>query len=315
MRRGPRWRSTIARPPSVEAAIDRLGGGPRLRAAPADLAMPEGPALAVAQAAAAFGRLDILINNAAVNIERPIETTDDAHWDLHLDVDLRAPFFAAQAALPLLRASKGSIVNIASELGLHAVANNVAYVTAKHGLVALTRALAVELAPAGIRVNAVCPGAMDTELMRRLRRGQRRSRGLLQELRDLSPPGPAGGSGGGGGLRPRRRLAGRVLRDRGGARYRRRQHGGARVMEDFRGKRVLVTGSARGIGLAAARLFLERGATLLLHGPTAEALAPALAELAPAAGDRRRSRRPGPMPAPRFRGRGARRAGECGRHL
>jgi 3alpha(or 20beta)-hydroxysteroid dehydrogenase len=151
--------------PSVEAAIDRLGGGPRLRAAPADLAMPEGPALAVAQAAAAFGRLDILINNAAVNIERPVETTDDAHWDLHLDVDLRAPFFAAQAALPLLRASKGSIVNIASELGLHAVANNVAYVAAKHGLVALTRALAVELAPAGIRVNAVCPGAMDTELM------------------------------------------------------------------------------------------------------------------------------------------------------
>ena len=55
-------------------------------------------------------------------------------------------------------------------------------------------------------------------------------------------------------------------------------------MGDFRGKRVLVTGSARGIGLAAARLFLERGATLLLHGPTGEALAPALAELAPAQG-------------------------------
>jgi gluconate 5-dehydrogenase len=151
---------------SVAAAIARLGGGPRLCAAPADLATMEGPALAVSQTAAGFGRLDILINNAAVNIERPIETTDDDHWDLHLDVDLRAPFFAAQAALPLLSASKGTIVNIASELGLHAVANNVAYVTAKHGLVALTRALAVELAPAGIRVNAVCPGAMDTELMR-----------------------------------------------------------------------------------------------------------------------------------------------------
>ena len=64
---------------SVEMAIARLGGGDRLCAAPADLATPGGPALAVKQAAAVFGRLDILINNAAVNIERPIEETDDAH--------------------------------------------------------------------------------------------------------------------------------------------------------------------------------------------------------------------------------------------
>jgi NAD(P)-dependent dehydrogenase (short-subunit alcohol dehydrogenase family) len=58
------------------------------------------------------------------------------------------------------------VINIASELGLHAISNNVAYVSAKHGLVAMTRALAIELAPAGIRVNALCPGTMDTELMR-----------------------------------------------------------------------------------------------------------------------------------------------------
>jgi NAD(P)-dependent dehydrogenase (short-subunit alcohol dehydrogenase family) len=150
---------------SCQAAIARLGGGPRLIAAPADLATTDGPARAVAQAAA-NGKLDFLINNAAVNVERPIAATDDAHWDLHLNVILRASFLTVQAALPLLRSSRGCIVNIASELGLHAIANNVAYVSAKHGLIAMTKAMAIELAPDGVRVNALCPGTMDTELMR-----------------------------------------------------------------------------------------------------------------------------------------------------
>ena len=146
-------------------AIARLGGGDRLIAAPADLSLPGGPEQAVAQAAGA-GRLDLLVNNAAVNVERPVAETDDAHWDRHLAVNLRAGFFTVRAALPLLKASGGSVVNIASELGLHAIANNVAYVAAKHGVLAMTRALAIELAPDKIRVNALCPGTMDTELMR-----------------------------------------------------------------------------------------------------------------------------------------------------
>jgi NAD(P)-dependent dehydrogenase (short-subunit alcohol dehydrogenase family) len=149
---------------SCQAAITRLGGGPRLIAAPADLATPDGPARAVAQAAVS-GRLDFLVNNAAVNVERPIAATDDAHWDLHLNVILRASILTVQAALPSLRNSRGCVINIASELGLHAIANNVAYVSAKHGLIAMTKALAIELAPSGIRVNALCPGTMDTELM------------------------------------------------------------------------------------------------------------------------------------------------------
>jgi NAD(P)-dependent dehydrogenase (short-subunit alcohol dehydrogenase family) len=150
---------------ACDAAIARLGGGARLVAAPADLATPEGPARAVALAAR-DGRLDFLVNNAAVNVEKPVAATDDAHWDLHLHVILRASFLAAQAALPFLRASRGCVVNIASELGLHAIANNVAYVSAKHGLVALTKAMAIELAADRVRVNALCPGTMDTELMR-----------------------------------------------------------------------------------------------------------------------------------------------------
>jgi NAD(P)-dependent dehydrogenase (short-subunit alcohol dehydrogenase family) len=150
---------------SCESAIAQLGGGARLIAAAADLSTAEGPKQAVAQAARG-GRLDFLINNAAVNVEKPVAQTDDSHWDAHLSINLRAPFLTVQAALPLLKASRGCIVNVASELGLHAIANNVAYVSAKHGLVTMTKALAIELAHDGVRANALCPGTMDTELMR-----------------------------------------------------------------------------------------------------------------------------------------------------
>ena len=148
----------------VAKAIAKLGGGDRLIAAPADLASANGAQAAVAPALAR-GSLDILINNAAVNIERPIEETSDDLWSLHLAVNLKAPFFTVQAALPLLAQSRGLVINVASELGLHAIANNVAYVSAKHGLVTMTKAMAIELAPQNIRVNAICPGTMDTELM------------------------------------------------------------------------------------------------------------------------------------------------------
>ena len=149
---------------AVNAAIARIGDD-RLIAAPADVSSADGAAAAVAPALRR-GKLDFLVNNAAVNVERSIADTDDEHWDRHLSTNLKAAFFTVKHALPLLRQSRGSVVNIASELGLHAIADNVAYVAAKHGLIALTRALAIELAPDTVRVNAVCPGTMDTELMR-----------------------------------------------------------------------------------------------------------------------------------------------------
>lgn len=151
-------------PEAVRDAIARIGDD-RLVAAPADVSSADGVAAAVAPALRR-GKLDFLVNNAAVNVERSISDTDDAHWDRHLSTNLKAAFFTVKYALPLLRRSRGSVINIASELGLHAIADNVAYVAAKHGLIALTRALAIELAPDTVRVNAVCPGTMDTELMR-----------------------------------------------------------------------------------------------------------------------------------------------------
>ena len=151
-------------PEAVSAAIARIGSE-RLISAPADLSTAVGSGAAVAPAIRR-GKLDILINNAAVNVERSIPETDDTHWDRHLATNLKAAFFTVGSALPLLKRSQGVVLNVASELGLHAIANNVAYVAAKHGLLAMTRAMAIELAPERIRVNALCPGTMDTELMR-----------------------------------------------------------------------------------------------------------------------------------------------------
>lgn len=152
-------------PEQADAAIARAGGGDRLIAAPANLATAQGAAHAVAPVLAR-GVLDILVNNAAVNVEKPIEATDDKHWDLHLAVVLKAALFTTRTALPLLMRSQGAVVNIASELGLQAIADNIAYVSAKHGLVAMTRSMAIELAPLNVRINALCPGTLDTELMR-----------------------------------------------------------------------------------------------------------------------------------------------------
>jgi NAD(P)-dependent dehydrogenase (short-subunit alcohol dehydrogenase family) len=172
---------------AIEQAIERLGRT-CLIAAPADLALPGGAEAAI-EPAIRLGRLDILVNNAAVNVERPIEETDDAHWDRHLAVVLKAAFFTARHALSLLAQAQGSVINIASELGLHAIPNNVAYVTAKHGLVALTRAMAIELAPRNIRVNALCPGTMDTELMQDCARDSGDADGYYRNFRRYHPLG------------------------------------------------------------------------------------------------------------------------------
>jgi len=149
----------------IEQAIAALGGGGRLEPAAADISTVAGCEGVVQAALDRFGRLDVVVNNAAINWEMPIEAHTEEIWDKHLNTILKGSFFCSRAAIPALKQSKGNVVNIASELGLRPIINNVAYCAAKGGLVNMTRALAVELAPA-IRVNCVCPGSMDTELMR-----------------------------------------------------------------------------------------------------------------------------------------------------
>jgi meso-butanediol dehydrogenase/(S,S)-butanediol dehydrogenase/diacetyl reductase len=120
---------------------------------------------AVAHAVAAQGRLDVVANVAGIPQFGRVDDIEDDEWARSLAVNLTGPFTVCRAALPHLRATRGCIVNVASIAGLEGQAYTAAYCASKGGLVLLTRALAVELAPDGVRVNCVCPAAVDTPLL------------------------------------------------------------------------------------------------------------------------------------------------------
>ena len=110
------------------------------------------------------GRLDVLVNNAGAMRESLVHETSIADWNLQLQVNLTAPFLLIKAATSLLQASQGSIVNIGSVEGTASNPQHAAYGASKAGLHGLTRAVAVDLGPLGIRCNAVAPGWIDTDL-------------------------------------------------------------------------------------------------------------------------------------------------------
>lgn len=114
---------------------------------------------------AEHGRIDVLANVAGIVQFGRFEGVSEAEWDRVHAVDLKGPFFVMQAALPHLRAAKGNIVNISSVAGNVSQPYATAYAAAKGGLTQLTKALALELSPEGIRVNAICPGTVDTPIV------------------------------------------------------------------------------------------------------------------------------------------------------
>ncbi len=131
-----------------------------------DVRDPDSCAAAVASAVADHGRLDVLANVAGLAIPGRIGDLDPQDWRTVIDVNLTGTFLLSQAALPALFESTGNIVNMASVAGMKGTPYNAAYNASKGGVIMLTKSMALELASAGVRVNAVCPAAVDTPFLR-----------------------------------------------------------------------------------------------------------------------------------------------------
>ena len=149
------------------AALERLSAelGDATQVVCADVADGAAVAAAIAEAAARFGGVDILINNAGQAQSAPLQRTSDEVWNSMLAVNLTGTYHGIRATLPaMLQKRYGRIVNVASTAGVRGYAYVTAYCAAKHGVIGLTRALALEVAQRGITVNAVCPGYTETDL-------------------------------------------------------------------------------------------------------------------------------------------------------
>ncbi len=145
------------------AAVQKAGG--TAVPVPADLADPASPGRVISAALDAFGRIDGLVNNAAMCRHHPLAEWDTAGFDEQLATNVRAPYFLIQAALPALRESRlKSVVNISSSSGILRLSGQSVYGMSKCALDYLTQSLAGELAPDRIRVNGIAPGPVDTPI-------------------------------------------------------------------------------------------------------------------------------------------------------
>jgi 3-hydroxybutyrate dehydrogenase len=148
----------------------------------ADMTNPGQIADLIASAHAQLGRLDLLVNNAGVQHVAPVDEFPLEKWDQIIAINLTSAFHAARAAIPLMKAQgRGRIVNIASAHGLVASPFKSAYVAAKHGVVGLTKTIALEVAREGITCNAICPGYVKTALVEAQIVDQAKARGISED--------------------------------------------------------------------------------------------------------------------------------------
>ncbi len=156
--------------------------GVRVLYHPADMTKPAEIADMIATGHREFGRLDILVNNAGIQFVSPIEDFPTEKWDQIIAINLTSAFHSTRAAAPIMRAAgHGRIVNIASAHALVASPFKSAYVAAKHGILGLTKTVALEVARAGITCNAICPGYVKTPLVEAQIADQAKARHMTPE--------------------------------------------------------------------------------------------------------------------------------------
>jgi 3-hydroxybutyrate dehydrogenase len=153
----------------VETAVAAVAAhGGQVRHHPADMSKPEEIEALIRTTEAEFGAIDILVNNAGIQHVAPVEEFPAERWDAIIAINLSSAFHTTRLALPGMRARNwGRIINIASAHGLAASVGKSAYVAAKHGLVGLTKSVALETATSGVTCNAICPGWVLTPLVQK----------------------------------------------------------------------------------------------------------------------------------------------------
>lgn len=172
----------------LAASAQKLNLGPdRLLTESFDVSDPAAISAFIEKAVSAFGRLDALVNNAGIAAFGRVTELSDADWRKVIAVDLDAVFYGSRAAIPHLARTRGSIVNTASISGLYGDYGLSAYNAAKGGVVNLTRAMAIDHAQDGVRVNAICPGIVRTDLTAALTADE----DFMAEWRRLVPMGRA----------------------------------------------------------------------------------------------------------------------------
>jgi 3-oxoacyl-[acyl-carrier protein] reductase len=180
--------------PALASAAESLrgSGGPCVHSIAVDLADPAAIAALTAQVAALATKVDVLVNNAGIEFDLPFAEVTAEIFDRVIAVNQRAPFLLTKALEPLFPASGGAIVNISSVHADHAFPNAIPYACSKAALVALTRNLALELAPRHIRVNAICPGYIESPMLDEWLRLSPDPPALLSQVKALHPLGRVG---------------------------------------------------------------------------------------------------------------------------